>query len=64
MACKPEDRENAWSVDCGLMQINVKGKECPSELLDIKTNILKAYAMYKRRLWSPWVAARNLGYVN
>ena len=64
MACKPQDRENAWSVDCGLMQINVKGKECPSELLDIKTNILKAYAMYKRRLWQPWVSARNLGYVN
>jgi hypothetical protein len=63
-ACKREDRGEAWSVDCGIMQINVKGKVCPVELFDIKVNIAKALAMYERRAWSPWVAARNLGYVN
>ena len=62
-ACKPQDRKNAWSVDCGLMQINVRGTECPKELFDIKVNISKAVAMYERRSWSPWVAAKNLGYV-
>lgn len=62
--CKKEDRPNAWSVDCGLMQINVKGTVCPVELFDIKTNISKAVAMYEHRKWSPWVTAKKLGYVN
>lgn len=62
-ACKTQDRSQAWSVDCGLMQINVKGKVCPEELFDIKVNVSKAVAMYERRGWSPWVAARSLGYV-
>jgi hypothetical protein len=63
-ACKKEDRWNAWSVDCGVMQINVKGRVCPEELFDYKINIQKALAMYERRAWSPWVAAKKLGYVN
>lgn len=62
-ACKKQDRHLAWSVDCGLLQINVKGKVCPQELFDIKVNISRAVAMYERRGWSPWVAARSLGYV-
>lgn len=63
-ACKVEDRSNAWSVDCGLMQINVRGQTCPVELLQVRPNIERAYEMYKRRAWQPWVAARKLGYVN
>lgn len=63
-ACKPEDRDQAWSVDCGIMQINVAGKECPKALFNPETNIQKAYEMYKRRGWQPWVAAKKLGYVN
>lgn len=62
-ACKVEDRPNAWSVDCGVMQVNVKGKSCPAEMFDIKKNIAKAVSMYKKRKWNPWVAAHNLGYV-
>lgn len=62
--CKVQDRSNAWSVDCGIMQINVRGTVCPVELFDIKTNISKAVAMYEHRKWSPWVTAKNLGYVN
>ena len=62
--CKVQDRSNAWSVDCGIMQINVRGTVCPVELFDIKTNISKAVAMYEHRKWSPWVAANKLGYVN
>lgn len=62
-ACKAQDRHLAWSVDCGLMQISVKGTVCPKELFDIKVNVSKAVAMYERRGWSPWVAARSLGYV-
>lgn len=63
-ACKDIHRSLSWSVDCGVMQINVKGKVCPTELFDIKKNIEKAASMYEHRKWSPWVAAHNLGYVN
>lgn len=63
-ACKPEDRAKAWSVDCGIFQINVAGTTCPDKLLSIKENIDHAYKMYERRGWQPWVAARLLGYVN
>lgn len=63
-ACKAEDRHRAWSVDCGLFQINVIGKTCPTELFDPKVNIEKAVKMYNSRGWKPWVAAKNLGYTN
>lgn len=63
-ACKIEDRPKAWSVDCGIMQINVNGQVCPEKLLTIKHNVNKAYAMYKTRKWNPWVAAKSLGYTN
>ena len=63
-ACKEEDRPLAWSVDCGTLQINVKGTVCPVELFDVKINVSKALSMYKRRAWQPWVAAQALGYVN
>lgn len=28
-ACKKEDRSLAWSLDCGLMQLNTLSKKCP-----------------------------------
>lgn len=61
-SCKPEDYGNAWSVDCGIFQINVMGQSCPVELFNVETNISRAYELYQRRGWQPWVAARNLGY--
>lgn len=62
-SCSEQDKPMAWSVDCGLLQINVSGKSCPSELFDPKKNIAKAVEMYKRRSWQPWVAAKKLGLV-
>lgn len=56
MACKKADRHLAWSVDCGVAQINVKGKECPAELLEPQHNIEHAKGMFDRRGWQPWVA--------
>lgn len=56
MACKPEDRGKAWSVDCGLYQLNRLGQSCPPETFDISHNITKAREMYERRGWKPWVA--------
>lgn len=55
-SCKPEDRYKAWSVDCGVAQINVIGKTCPEELFDPENNLNIARKMYESRGLSPWVA--------
>lgn len=59
-ACKLQDRENAWSVDCGVAQINTPGNSCPEHLFDVETNLAAAYKKYVARGWQPWVA-HNLG---
>lgn len=33
-ACKVEDRNFAWSYDCGLLQVNNGKKECPKETIE------------------------------
>lgn len=63
-SCKPEDLENAWSVDCGLYQINRLGKTCPTELFNPDTNLKEARAKYEHRGWTPWVAWNNGQYKN
>lgn len=55
-ACNPEDRPKAWSVDCGVMQINHLGKTCPSHLFNPDENIRIGRDMFKNRGFSPWVA--------
>ena len=55
-ACNPEDRPKAWSVDCGVMQINHIGKTCPSHLFDPDENIRIGRDMFENRGFSPWVA--------
>lgn len=55
-ACNPEDRPKAWSVDCGVMQINHLGKTCPSHLFDPDENIRIGRDMFNNRGFSPWVA--------
>lgn len=54
--CKKGDEINAWSVDCGVFQINTKGLSCPDSLLDFQKNIEHARKMYNDRGWNPWVA--------
>lgn len=61
-ACKVADRHLAWSVDCGVAQINVKGQECPAELIEPRHNIEHAKGMFDRRGWCPWVVAKKMGY--
>lgn len=56
-ACDKPDRLRAWSVDCGLFQINAKGTECPLILFDIKVNISKTVALYDARGLDPWQAS-------
>lgn len=55
-ACKPQDRAQAWSVDCGVAQINTPGSVCPEHLYDVETNLIEAHKKYVRRGWQPWVA--------
>lgn len=63
-SCKPEDRHKAWSVDCGLFQINHIGKECPAHLFNPTENIEIAKGMWEKRGFSPWVAYWNGQYKN
>jgi hypothetical protein len=48
-SCKTGDQSKAWSVDCGLMQINVLGQTCPTQLFDIQYNINMAYGKFAAR---------------
>lgn len=58
-SCKPEDRGKAWSVDCGIYQINSVTKDCPEHLMDVEVNIAIAKEMQSKRGWSPWVGYWN-----
>lgn len=61
-ACKPQDRPKAWSVDCGLAQLNFPGTVCPKEAFDPEWNLQQARAKFERRGWQPWVAYWSDGY--
>lgn len=63
-SCKEEHRKFAWSVDCGVWQINSLTKECPEHLMDAEVNIAIAKEMQSKRGWSPWVAYWNGQYKN
>ena len=49
-----EDRKDAWSVDCGYMQINHIGKECPEELFNVDKNIEVAIKKYNSQGLDAW----------
>lgn len=64
-ACKPEDRHMAWSVDCGVTQINVLGRVCPQEYFDPAWNIQKAYEwkyLTRDKTFGAWVAYTSESY--
>lgn len=61
-ACRPEDRPKAWSVDCGVAQINVPGQKCSSDLFNLDKNLEIAREKYEKRGWQPWVAYKNNSY--
>ena len=58
-SCKKEDRANAWSVDCGIMQLNFKGLHCPSWSYDLNKNIEKAVEKYHIEGLGAWVVYKN-----
>ncbi len=61
-ACKPEDREKAWSVDCGVAQLNFAGTECPKESFDPVWNVQMAKLKYERQGKQAWVASWDDNY--
>lgn len=63
-ACKPEDRGRAWSVDCGIFQLNFRGLECPPEAMTLEWNVEKAYTWkFKPSGWNPWSVYKNGSYL-
>lgn len=52
-ACKKEDRHKAWSIDCGLLQINTKSKTCPKETID--QHLQRAAALSRVQGLKAWV---------
>jgi len=61
-ACAKGDRHTAWSVDCGLTQLNIIGQTCPDWTFNPRENLKAARAKYDRRGWQPWVAHWSGGY--
>ncbi len=61
-SCKTQDRDKAWSVDCGLAQINVKGTTCPSSLLTLEGNMAEVEKRYKTQGLNAWVSYSSGAY--
>lgn len=62
-SCKKSDISYAWSVDCGIAQINHKGKVCPAWTFDAEKNIQHAHKMYLKRGFSPWYSYKSKAYM-
>jgi len=61
--CKKIDRENAWSVDCGYFQINVKGQVCPPEYMTKLGSLERVETIYKEQGLNAWVSYKNKKYL-
>jgi len=57
--CKPQDRHLAWSVDCGIAQVNIRGKECPSELMTLEGNMERVREIYEKQGLNAWVSYKT-----
>lgn len=62
-SCKTiDDRVDAWSVDCGIAQINVRGKVCPASLLTLKGNMNAVAKKYREEGLEAWVSYTSGAY--
>lgn len=61
-SCKKTDQPKAWSVDCGIAQVNVKGTQCPKELLTLSGNMLAVSKIYKEQGLNAWVSFSSGAY--
>ena len=60
--CKKGDEKKAWSVDCGVDQINVRGQVCPPQLLTEMGSIPYIEKIYKEQGLKAWVSYNNKKY--
>lgn len=60
--CKKEDRQKAWSVDCSIGQINVRGTTCPPELMTLRGNMAAVKKIYKEQGLNAWVSFKTGAY--
>lgn len=60
--CKVEDREKAWSVDCGIAQVNVKGKVCPAHLMTLEGNMKQVQKIYEEQGLEAWTSYNSGAY--
>jgi hypothetical protein len=61
-SCKKGDEYKAWSVDCGLAQVNVKGQVCPKELLTLEGNMKAVERIYQEQGLNAWVSWKSGAY--
>lgn len=62
-SCLKGHRKYAWSVDCGVAQINFKGKECPAYSMETQWSLERLVQMYHDRGdWTAWVAYTSGAY--
>lgn len=60
--CKKGDKGKAWSVDCGVAQINFRGQVCPPQLLTKEGSIPYIEKIYKEQGLRAWVSFNNKKY--
>ena len=60
--CDEGDEGRAWSVDCGVAQLNFAGNKCPDEAFDPMWNIRMAKVKYLRQGKNAWVASWDDNY--
>lgn len=60
--CRKGDEKKAWSVDCGIAQVNVKGQVCPKDLLTLEGNMKAVAVIYKEQGLKAWASYNNGGY--
>lgn len=61
-SCRVEDREKAWSVDCGIGQTNVKGKTCPPELFTLEGSMAEVARRFKAQGLEAWTSYTSGAY--
>ena len=61
--CKKGDEYKAWSVDCGIAQVNTKGTVCPEHLLTLEGNMQAVEKIYKEQGLNAWVSYKNKAYL-
>jgi hypothetical protein len=60
--CRKGDNEKAWSVDCGIAQVNVKGQVCPSKLMTLEGNMVAVERIYNEQGLRAWVSYNTGAY--